>query len=77
MADILEKIASKLYEGEEGQVAELVQEALDLTQLKTKREVVHLALLQLVERHKRKQLIDLRGKIHWEGDLDEMRQVRL
>ncbi len=29
MADILEKIASKLYEGDEGSVAELVQEALD------------------------------------------------
>jgi 5-methyltetrahydrofolate--homocysteine methyltransferase len=29
MADILEKIASKLYEGEDGEVAELVQEALD------------------------------------------------
>jgi 5-methyltetrahydrofolate--homocysteine methyltransferase len=29
MADILEKIASKLYDGEAGQVAELVQEALD------------------------------------------------
>ena len=29
MADILEKIASRLYEGEDGQVAELVQEALD------------------------------------------------
>ncbi len=29
MADILEKIASNLYDGEDGQVAELVQEALD------------------------------------------------
>jgi 5-methyltetrahydrofolate--homocysteine methyltransferase len=29
MADILEKIASKLYEGEQESVAELVQEALD------------------------------------------------
>jgi corrinoid protein of di/trimethylamine methyltransferase len=29
MADILQKIATKLYEGEDGEVAELVQQALD------------------------------------------------
>ncbi len=53
----------------------LVKEAMKLTGKKTKRELIDHALRELVRRQKRLALLDLRGKIHWEGDLDEMRRT--
>ncbi|GAB4445024.1 MAG: hypothetical protein OHK0011_26920 [Turneriella sp.] len=53
----------------------LVKEAMKLTGKKTKRELIDYALHELVRRQKRLALLDLRGKIHWEGDLDEMRRT--
>lgn len=41
----------------------LVAEALELTGLKTKRELVHEALLTLVESRRRRSLLDLKGCI--------------
>jgi len=53
----------------------LVKEAMKLTGKKTKRELIDYALHELVRRQKRLALLNLRGKIHWEGDLDEMRRT--
>ena len=50
--------------------AELVAEALELTGLKTRRELVHLALREMVERRKRKNLLDLEGKLRFSDDYD-------
>jgi Arc/MetJ family transcription regulator len=55
---------------------DLVEQGLALTNLKTKRELVNLALKELVNRKRRKSLIALEGKLHWEGNLNEMRQNR-
>lgn len=53
----------------------LVKEAMQLTGLSTKKGVVHLALQELVLSLKRKQIRKLRGKVSWEGNLDEMRKT--
>jgi len=54
----------------------LVKEAMKITGKKTKRELVDYALHEVIRLHQRQQLLNLRGKIRWEGDLDNMRQTR-
>ncbi len=55
----------------------LVNEAQELTALKTKKEVVNFALHELVKQYRRRRLLNLRRKGLWEGDLDKMRRGRL
>ncbi|MBA2724589.1 MAG: type II toxin-antitoxin system VapB family antitoxin [Actinobacteria bacterium] len=55
---------------------EVLQEVQRLTGVKTKREAVDLALRELVARHRRLGLLRLRGKVRWEGDLEESRSGR-
>lgn len=55
----------------------LVKEALNLTHLKTKKEVVNYALSELVRRMKRKGLLELEGKVKWEGSLSGLRKSRV
>ncbi len=54
----------------------VMAEVQRLTGVRTKREAVDLALRELVARHRRLGILDLRGKVHWEGDLDQSRQSR-
>lgn len=42
---------------------QLIKEAFKFTRAKTKRELVHQALLEFVEHHRRMDVRDLRGKI--------------
>ena len=53
----------------------LMEEAQRLTGLKTKREVVEAALRMLI-RVEKASILDLAGKVHWEGDLGESRKGR-
>ena len=55
---------------------EVMREAQRLTGLRTKREVVDLALRELVARHRRLGILELRGRVHWQGDLDRTRRGR-
>lgn len=55
---------------------DLMREAKRLTGLKTKREAVDLALRELVARHRRVGILDLRGRVDWEGDLEASRRGR-
>lgn len=55
----------------------LVGKGLKLTGLKTQKDLVHHALLQLVRRESQFDLLKLRGKVEWEGDLQEMRKGRV
>ncbi|MCF6097292.1 type II toxin-antitoxin system VapB family antitoxin [Thermovorax subterraneus] len=48
----------------------LIKEALKLSGLKTKKEVVNLALKEFVESRKRKNLLELKGKIEFDVDYD-------
>lgn len=54
----------------------LVEEALKLSRLKTKKAVVHYALQELVRKKKRKRLLELEGKVEWRGNLAELRKSR-
>lgn len=56
---------------------ELMRQALAATGLRTKKAVVEEALKLLVRLKGQEELRKLRGKIHWEGDLDAMRRDRL
>lgn len=55
---------------------QLMSDALRVTGLKTKREVVELGLQTLLILNKQEQIRRLRGKLHWDGDLDAMRADR-
>jgi Arc/MetJ family transcription regulator len=55
---------------------DLVKEGFELTEAKTKRELVDLALRELVQRRRRMDILTLAGKVEWEGDLKEMRRDR-
>ena len=57
---------------------DLVQEAFALTGVRTKRELVHMALKELVRRHRRRDLTELAGTIRLRDDFDHkaMRQTR-
>lgn len=52
---------------------ELMNEALALSKIKTKKAVVETGLKLLVQIKKQEQLKSLRGKLKWDGDLDKMR----
>jgi Arc/MetJ family transcription regulator len=54
----------------------LMKAALRATGLKTKREVVELGLRMLLELSEQVKAREYRGKLMWEGDLDDMRTDR-
>jgi len=53
----------------------LVKQAIKLSKLKTKREVVQEALKNYVAYMKRKEILKLKGRVTWEGNLREMRSL--
>jgi Arc/MetJ family transcription regulator len=54
----------------------LIERAQKLTGIKTKREVVQEALRTLILLREQAEVRQYRGKLKWEGNLDEMRQSR-
>lgn len=56
---------------------ELIEEAIELTGARTKREIVDIALRRLVAKGSLYRAIrDLRGELEWEGDIDAWRRSR-
>jgi Arc/MetJ family transcription regulator len=55
---------------------ELMETALRESGLRTKRAAVEEGLRALIERQRRRKLLDAFGKYPWEGDLAEMRRWR-
>ena len=53
----------------------LVSQALKLSKLKTKREVVQEALKNYISSMKKRELLQLKGRVTWEGNLKEMRSI--
>jgi len=51
----------------------LMNDALKVTGLKTKKEAVEQGLKLLVKRNKQRDIRKFRGKLSWEGDLNDMR----
>ncbi len=56
---------------------ELMKKAMELSGLPTKRAVVEAGLLLLIQVKSQKGVRNLRGKVRWEGNLDEMRASRV
>lgn len=54
----------------------LMAETLRLTGLKTKREAVELGLQTLLRLRQQEEIRGLRGKLNWQGNLEEMRTDR-
>ncbi len=52
---------------------ELLEEAFKFTDIKTKKDLINLALKEFVETHKRKNLLELKGKIKFSEDYDYKR----
>ncbi len=53
----------------------LMEDALRVTGLATKRETIELALKMLVRLSKQEAIKTFRGKLRWEGNLEELRGV--
>ena len=53
---------------------EVLQAAMGLSGGRTKTDVINEALRRFVRSKKRLQLLELRGKVVWEGDLDSLRK---
>jgi Arc/MetJ family transcription regulator len=52
---------------------ELMRQVLKLTGLRTKREAVELGLKALLRLKHQEAIRNYRGKLDWQGDLDDMR----
>ncbi len=57
---------------------DLMREAFALTGIRTKRELIHTALQELISKHTKKDLTDLAGKIQLQDDFDHkiLRELR-
>lgn len=55
---------------------EMLRKAQEYTGLNKKVEVVNYALRKLVEQKEIERILELRGKVRWEGDLEELRRGR-
>jgi len=54
----------------------LVREGLRRFKCRSKRDLVHLALTELVKGSRRRDLLSLRGRLKWDGDLAALRHLR-
>lgn len=55
----------------------LIERAQKITGIRTKREVVHEALRTLILLNEQGEIRNLRGKLKWEGNLNEQRSARV
>jgi Arc/MetJ family transcription regulator len=53
----------------------LVSQAIKLSKLRTKREVIQEALKSYVASMKKRQLLNLKGRVSWDGNLKDMRSL--
>ena len=60
-----------------GRDGDVMAQVMDLGQFTSKKAAVNTALAELAQSLKRKQLLALRGKVAWQGNLDELRSPRL
>lgn len=53
---------------------ELVDACQKATGIKTRKSLIDHALRELLRHESQKKILDLKGKIHWEGNLNEWRK---
>jgi Arc/MetJ family transcription regulator len=51
-----------------------LQAAMKFAPSRTKTEVINEALRRFVRAKRRRQLLQLQGKVEWEGDIDDLRK---
>ena len=56
---------------------QIMAQVMDLGQFSSKKAAINTALAELARALKRRQLLNLRGKIQWQGDLDVLRANRV
>ena len=56
---------------------DLVKDGLELSGLKTKKDLLNKALENFVRHLRQKKILGLAGKIQWDGDLELMRSMRV
>lgn len=56
---------------------EVFEKAKALTGLKKKVDIINYALKKLVDQKEIEKILELKGKVDWSGDLDEMRRDRV
>lgn len=54
---------------------QLIEQTMQVTGIKTKKEAVEQGLKLLLQKSQQQQIRKLRGKLNWEGNLDDMRQT--
>jgi len=54
----------------------LVEKGMAITGIKTKKELVNYALKRLIDRKIMYEILNLKGKVNWEGSIDDMRSNR-
>ncbi|MBK5101989.1 MAG: type II toxin-antitoxin system VapB family antitoxin [Desulfobacteraceae bacterium] len=55
---------------------EIVEDCLKATGIKTRRALIDHALRELLRHESQTKILELKGKVHWEGNLNEWRQGR-
>jgi Arc/MetJ family transcription regulator len=55
----------------------LISECQKATKIKTRRALIDHALQELLRHERQKKILELKGKVPWEGDLAEWRKARL
>ena len=54
----------------------IVEDCLKATGIKTRRALIDHALRELLRHESQTKILELKGKVHWEGNLNEWRQGR-
>jgi len=54
----------------------LVEKGMAITGIKTKKALIDFALKSLIDRKKMYEILSLKGKINWEGNVEDMRSNR-
>jgi Arc/MetJ family transcription regulator len=56
---------------------QLLSRGKKLTGIKTTKGLLEHALKELIRRRNQKRILELKGKVEWEGDLSQMRKMRI
>lgn len=54
----------------------LIKECIRITGIKTRRTLVDHALRELLRHEDQKKILELKGKVNWDGDLSDWRKDR-
>ena len=55
---------------------DLVTNCMNVTGITTKKSLIDYALRELLRKNKQKKILQLQGKVNWDGDLNQMRKAR-